>query len=126
MNLDEKTFHQTIMEIGYLGAFYGMADQARAIFSFYLTESQSPAAKTAAILGETLLLIGRQEYQQAINLLEAFLEDHQDAPIEIKVFLAFAYKRAKLRADRVKALLGDMEGNIAGPAAEIVRGIAAS
>ena len=117
-------FDRTIMEIGYLGAFYGMADQARAIFDFYRKEQHSHETQTAAILGETLLLIGRGEYRAAIDLLEDFLEQHENAAAEVKIFLAFAYKKAKVRADRVKALLSDMEGQISGSAAEAARELA--
>lgn len=116
MNIsDDKIFEKTMMEIGYVAAFYNMRPQAQAIFDFYQTARGNDASHLAALLGQVLLFIGASNYNDAVEILEKFIEDckekEKEVPAEAKVFLALVYKKSKKRADRMKTLLEDVRGS---------------
>lgn len=116
MNInDDKIFEKTMMEIGYIGAFYNMRTQAQAIFDFYKKAPRSNDTLLAALLGEVLLLISISNYNAAAEILEKFIlrseAADQEVPAEAKVFLMLVYKKAKKRSDRVKTLLEDIESS---------------
>ena len=110
--LEEKEFSKTLIQIGHLGAFYGMHPLALSIFNFYQMADRDAASKTAALIGRVLVLISKAQYDEAAELMEKFIaqsqQDKQSVASEVKVFLALVYKQAKRRADRVKALLEEV------------------
>ena len=127
MDTFNKDFDRKMMEIGYIGAFYGMVKQAHTIFSFYGDEpSQNRTTQIAARLGSALTFIGEHNYHAAADLLEKDLAQFNHSQLlEAKVFLVLVYKKAKVRADRVDALLDELKGTLSGPVADAVKVLAA-
>ncbi len=126
-NFASKNFDRKMIEIGYIGAFYGLIQQAHEVFSFYCdARYHSRKTQTAAKLGAALALIGAQDYRAAADLLEKDLADFPDDQLlEMKVFLALSYKQAKIRADRVDALLAEMKSVLSGPTAKAIESLTA-
>ena len=121
------SFDRKMIEIGYIGAFYGMMSQAHEIFHFYGDAHYHPRkTQAAARMGEALALFGTLDYRAAADLLEKDLAEFPDNQLlEVKVLLALIYKQAKTRADRVDALLDEMKGVLSGPIAKAVGSLAA-
>ena len=122
-----KDFDRKMMEIGYIGAFYGLVKQAHAIFSFYGDgHAQNRTTQIAARLGSALTFISEHNYHAAADLLEKDLAQFNDSQLlEAKVFLILVYKKAKVRADRVDALIDELKGTLSGPVADAVKVLAA-
>ncbi len=127
MEIHNKNFDRKMMEIGYIGAFYGMANQAQTIFSFYQDERfHDRSVQIAAKLGAALTFIGEHNYSAAAKLLEKDLAEFKDEQfLEAKVFLALIYKKAKIRSDRVEALLGELKVALSRPITDAVKALAA-
>ncbi len=102
MSANVKTgFGQTMMEIAFMGAFYGLTAQAEAIFSYYHSEKIAPEA---AGLGLAFTALAAHDYPRAINLLETM--DGKSA--EAKCFLLYAYRQSKKNAGRASQLAQEL------------------
>ena len=114
MNNDTQSFNRTIMEIGYMGAFYGMRHHAEKIFEFYQMPHHKGTTQMAAILGSAFVLMGKKHYSDAAMKIEDFLERSHKTDITkqeqdcVRIFLALIYKKAKIRADRLVHLLDEV------------------
>ena len=107
----DKAFDRTMMEVAYMGALYGLGDLSREVFDFYIHAPSASGARDAARLGKAFSYICQKRDAQAAHLLEGMMEEEGEEDIheETKALLVLAYKRQKLRGDRVAVLLEDLE-----------------
>lgn len=112
-----SSFDKRLVEIAFMGAFYGLAPQAQTIFAAF-------ANHAGAKLGEGFACLFAGQADKAAALFEAMDANPDYAAPEAKLLLALAYKQLQSRSDRVETLIREMEA-AGGAAADAARQLAA-